>query len=251
MPRSSNRSRKPFQILKPTGALTSRVQLVGPQHFGILVVDPAKDRSKFAFSNFYGEVLIEPFWVAHTKPMIQEAIVTIQQTIEADRKRPLIADSPHPASPSPTQPASSTPQLTETIRVAQPGEAQNPPARPLEPVVSLNGLTSLGAPIETRGGQPDLNAPEAPSIPTSLPATLPATTVVEATVAPAMPPVVETPAQTPPTTAEPTIAATPTSPEQAATAPMSQPPTQPAAPDPTAAVEQQARQEAEALAMQQ
>ena len=175
----------------------------------------------------------------------------IQQTIEADRKRPLIADSPHPASPSPTQPASSTPQLTETIRVAQPGEAQNPPARPLEPVGSLNGLTSLGAPIETRGGQPDLNAPEAPSIPTSLPATLPATTVVEAPVAPAMPPVVETPAQTPPTTAEPTIAATPTSPEQAATAPMSQPPTQPAAPDPTAAVEQQARQEAEALAMQQ
>lgn len=171
----------------------------------------------------------------------------IQQTIEADRKRPLIADSPHPASPSPTQPASSTPQLTETIRVAQPGEAQNPPARPLEPVGSLNGLTSLGAPIETRGGQPDLNAPEAPSIPTSLPAT----TVVEAPVAPAMPPVVETPAQTPPTTAEPTIAATPTLPEQAATAPMSQPPTQPAAPDPTAAVEQQARQEAEALAMQQ
>ena len=90
MPRSSNRSRKPFQILKPTGALTSRVQLVGPQHFGILVVDPAKDRSKFAFSNFYGEVLIEPFWVAHTKPMIQEAIVTIQQTIEAKHIKDLV-----------------------------------------------------------------------------------------------------------------------------------------------------------------
>ena len=172
----------------------------------------------------------------------------IQQTIEADRKRPIFADSPHPASPSPTQPASGTPQLPETIRLAQPSEAQNPPARPLEPVGSPNGLTSLGAPIETRGGQPDLKAPEAPSIPPSLLTTLPVPTVVEAPVAPAMPPVVETPAQTPPPTAEPTIAATLTSPEQAPAAPMSQPPTQQAE---QAVAEQQARQQAEALAMQQ
>ena len=41
----------------------------------------------------------------------------IQQTLEADRKRPLIADSPHPAPASPSpQPVLSTPQLTETVR---------------------------------------------------------------------------------------------------------------------------------------
>lgn len=89
MPRS-NRSRKPFQILKPLGSFTPRVQQVGPEHFGVLVVDPAKARSKFAFSNFYGQVLLEPFWVEHTKPMIQQAIVNLRQTIEAKQIKDLV-----------------------------------------------------------------------------------------------------------------------------------------------------------------
>jgi hypothetical protein len=181
----------------------------------------------------------------------------IQQTLEADRKRPLIADSPHPAPASPSpQPVLSTPQLTETVRPAQPVEVQNSPASPLEPAQVPPALANLGAPLEKRGGRPHLVAPAAPGEAPNIPTTLPTPAVVEVPAAPAMPPVVEKPSLTPPTTPEPTIAAAPASPtplDQAPTAPMSQPAAPPTAPDQTAAdaAEQQARQQAEALAMQQ
>lgn len=84
------RVRKPYQILKPLGSFSPRVQAVGPKHFGVLVVDPAKSRSKFAFSNFYGEVLLAPFWVEHTKPMIQQAIVLVQETVRNADLRDLV-----------------------------------------------------------------------------------------------------------------------------------------------------------------
>ena len=64
------RSRKDvgkFLIQKPSGQIGSRVQAVGPEHFGVLCFDCAKARSKFLFANFYGKPLIPPQIVSHTR----------------------------------------------------------------------------------------------------------------------------------------------------------------------------------------
>jgi transposase len=58
-------SKKRF-IGKPTGQIQERVQLVGPEHFGIVSVDCAKRRSKWMLCNFYGKVIVEPTAVEHT-----------------------------------------------------------------------------------------------------------------------------------------------------------------------------------------
>jgi hypothetical protein len=49
--RNQCRSRRPAQVIhlgKPQGILAPRVQAVGPEHFGIVAVDPAKARSQDA-----------------------------------------------------------------------------------------------------------------------------------------------------------------------------------------------------------
>src|SRR5438132_11530609 len=43
---------------KPHGLLAPRVQAVGPEHFGIVAVDPAKARSYWMLADFYGRILI-------------------------------------------------------------------------------------------------------------------------------------------------------------------------------------------------
>jgi transposase len=68
-------------VQKPTGRLTPRVQAVGPDHFGIIAVDPAKSRSCYMLCNFYGDVLIEPAYVAHTRGELHAAIDRIRQTL--------------------------------------------------------------------------------------------------------------------------------------------------------------------------
>lgn len=50
---------------KPTGIIQPRVQQVGPEHFGVISVDCAKDRSKWMICDFYGKVLIAPTVVEH------------------------------------------------------------------------------------------------------------------------------------------------------------------------------------------
>ncbi|MFO1437465.1 MAG: DUF6600 domain-containing protein [Verrucomicrobiaceae bacterium] len=158
----------------------------------------------------------------------------IQQTLEADRKRPLIADSPHPAPASPSpQPVLSTPQLTETVRPAQPVEVQNSPASPLEPAQVPPALANLGAPLEKRGGRPHLIAPAAPGEAPNIPTTLPTPAVVEAPAASAMPPVIEKPSLTPPTTPRAHPRRRPHHPHTARpspSGPMSQPATPPTTP---------------------
>ena len=54
-------ARRPaLSVGKPRGVLHPRVQQVGPEHFGIVCVDCAKQRSKFMLADFYGRVLIPP-----------------------------------------------------------------------------------------------------------------------------------------------------------------------------------------------
>src|SRR5256886_15700785 len=64
---------------KPGGVLHPRVQLVGPEHFGIVCFDCAKARSKFLLADFYGRVLIPPTTVAHNRPDLDAAIAQVQQ----------------------------------------------------------------------------------------------------------------------------------------------------------------------------
>ena len=68
------KARKAYVLQKPNGVLTSRVQKVGPDHFGILAVDCAKARSKMMLADFYGKVLIPPTTIAHAKGELMAAV---------------------------------------------------------------------------------------------------------------------------------------------------------------------------------
>lgn len=72
-------ARRPHEIHKPNGSVHPRVQKVGPEHFGIVSVDCAKARSKWMFADFYGNVLIGPTELDHTKPAFGAAAEQIRQ----------------------------------------------------------------------------------------------------------------------------------------------------------------------------
>jgi transposase len=72
-------SRRPAAgIGKPGGVLHPRVQLVGPEHFGIACFDCHKPSSKFLLADFYGNVLIPPSVVAHNRSDLDAAIAQIR-----------------------------------------------------------------------------------------------------------------------------------------------------------------------------
>ena len=78
--RSRRRERKYF-IQKPNGEVGSRVKAVGPERFGVLCWDCAKARSKMMLANFYGEVLIAPQTVEHTRGHLQAALDQVRQAV--------------------------------------------------------------------------------------------------------------------------------------------------------------------------
>jgi len=61
------RSRSTGQLGKPYGVFSERVQSVGPEHFGIIAVDPAKARCKWLMADFYGRVLVQPTTVEQNR----------------------------------------------------------------------------------------------------------------------------------------------------------------------------------------
>jgi transposase len=77
------RSRHPGFLQKPRGAFHPRVQKVGPEHFGIVSVDCAKARFKWMLCDFYGNVLVPPTKVAHTRAALDEAIAQLRQAMTA------------------------------------------------------------------------------------------------------------------------------------------------------------------------
>ena len=82
--RRRRRSAQPGQVThlgKPRGLLSPRVQKVGPQHFGIVAVDPAKARSSWMFADFYGRILIPPTVVEHRRDAFDEALAALGQAI--------------------------------------------------------------------------------------------------------------------------------------------------------------------------
>jgi transposase len=91
--RQRRRSARPGQVThlgKPRGILSPRVQAVGPEHFGIVAVDPAKARSTWMFADFYGRILIPPRVVEHRRDAFDEALALLRDTIAQQDIRDLI-----------------------------------------------------------------------------------------------------------------------------------------------------------------
>src|SRR5713226_5600156 len=78
--RRSSRRRTPVAVGKPRGVLHPRVQLIGPEHFGIVCFDCHKVSSKFLLADFYGRLLIPPTVVAHVRPDLDAAVAQVRQT---------------------------------------------------------------------------------------------------------------------------------------------------------------------------
>src|SRR5580692_9241360 len=76
----SQRTRSSTAFLhKPHGVIRPRVQAVGPEHFAIVAVDPAKARSKWMMTDFYGNILIPPTTLEHRAPNFRQAIALIKE----------------------------------------------------------------------------------------------------------------------------------------------------------------------------
>jgi transposase len=90
--RPSRSRRKTFVLQKPTGQLVPRVQQVGPEHFGIVAIDCAKARSRYFLADFYGQTLLEPTTLPHSRGDFQAAIVRLRQAaLQHDLKDVVIA----------------------------------------------------------------------------------------------------------------------------------------------------------------
>jgi transposase len=83
----SSRRPVPTSVGKPRGVLHPRVELVGPEHFGIVCFDCAKARSKFLVTNFYGRVLIPPTVVTHNRQGLDDAVAQVRQAIATHELR--------------------------------------------------------------------------------------------------------------------------------------------------------------------
>src|SRR5579863_3834839 len=90
--RKRGRSRRPDILQKPRGVIHPRVQKVGPEHFGIVAVDPAKARSKWMLVDFYGNVLVPPTWVDHNRGAFDGALAALKEAVkERDIRDVLVA----------------------------------------------------------------------------------------------------------------------------------------------------------------
>jgi transposase len=67
--------------------LHPRVQQVGPEHFGIVCFDCAKERSKFLLADFYGRILLPPTTVAHNRPDLDAAVAQIRHAFTEHQLR--------------------------------------------------------------------------------------------------------------------------------------------------------------------
>ena len=84
--------RRRGHILRPNGIIHPRVQAVGPEHFGIVAVDCAKERSKWMLSDFYGRVIVEPQVVEHTAGGLRQAIATLETArVQHDLREVIVA----------------------------------------------------------------------------------------------------------------------------------------------------------------
>ncbi len=72
-------------LQKPNGVIGPRVQKVGGEHFAIVCVDPAKQRSEWMMADYFGNLLIEHQTLQHQAPFFASAIQQIRQAQEKHR----------------------------------------------------------------------------------------------------------------------------------------------------------------------
>jgi transposase len=89
---SRSRPRRPADedLQKPRGSIHARVQLVGPDHFGIVCVDCAKARSKWLLADFYGKVLVPPTHVAHNRVELDAVTSQVRQACQVHDVREVL-----------------------------------------------------------------------------------------------------------------------------------------------------------------
>ncbi len=85
--RSRGRRSTLTSVQKPNGILHPRVREVGPQRFGIVCVDVGKGKSDWMLCDFYGEVLIAPQKVQHTRCGFDLAIAQVREALKKHRIR--------------------------------------------------------------------------------------------------------------------------------------------------------------------
>ena len=85
--RSKRRRSTRGSVQKANGLLAPRVRKVGPQRFGIVCVDVGKGRSDWMLCDFYGEILIEPQKVQHTRCGFDLAIAQLREALKKHRIR--------------------------------------------------------------------------------------------------------------------------------------------------------------------
>lgn len=88
--RKRGRSRRPEFLQKPRGVIHPRVQQVGPEHFGIVAVDPAKSRSKWILADFFGNVLVPPTWAEHNRSSLEGAVASLREAVKVHQIRDLL-----------------------------------------------------------------------------------------------------------------------------------------------------------------
>lgn len=84
------RARVPDVLQKPAGVFHPRVQAAGPDHFGIVAIDCAKARSKWLLADFYGNVLVPPTPVEHTRTDLDAAVARLREAVAAHGLRDLV-----------------------------------------------------------------------------------------------------------------------------------------------------------------
>ena len=77
----SRRSRS-HVLFKPRGVIHPRVKAVGPEHFAVLCIDCAKNRSKIMLADFYGRLLLQPTVVEHDQPGFEAALQLVRDAAQ-------------------------------------------------------------------------------------------------------------------------------------------------------------------------
>jgi transposase len=75
---------------KAHGILSPRVRTAGPEHFGIVAVDCAKESSKWMLADFYGKVLIAPTVLDHRRDALDSAIAQVSQAMTSHQLADLV-----------------------------------------------------------------------------------------------------------------------------------------------------------------
>jgi transposase len=88
--RTARRPRRPTSVAKPSGSIHPRVQVVEPEHFGIVAVDCAKARSKWMLTDCYGNILIGPTGAEQTRPGLGDLVARIRRAMTDHHLRDLI-----------------------------------------------------------------------------------------------------------------------------------------------------------------